>query len=468
MKKVLISLLALTASVVAFAQNNGTQIEVNQYGQQVVSVPVHPTLQDGILVFQSKDANYKMWFDVRIQGDAAAFFGYDKNLTQIGNGMSLRRTRFAVKTQIDKNWYGEFDTDWTSGTPEIKDAILEYTGVENLSIKLGNFKENFSIQRNTTSRHLQFMERAMVTYLAPSRHLGVNVKYDLPAWWFSAGVFGPELEGTEAQTSFEDGNKDYGLSEGLSYTGKIVWRPLHKMTNASLHVGAAVSYREPKLTTGEGYNVVRYSTRNSTSINRKKYLDTDAMKFLDHELAYTGEIAGHYEGLRYEAAYIARTPYFDPEKSSVKVAHPAYGWYVQAGYMLFGGKQNYDAGGAKYTRVKRGQDWGDIELCARIDHINLNIASEYMGGSATGYTLGLNFYPSENVKFVINYQFNDQDIYANGKGAQDGTDKTAKNPYSTGYDAAGKVTKFPGEIAADSKSKGVDYHMIACRFQVAF
>ena len=150
------------------------------------------------------------------------------------------------------------------------------------------------------------------------------------------------------------------------------------------------------------------------------------------------------------------------------MAHPAYGWYVQAGYMLFGGKQNYDAGGAKYTRVKRGQDWGDIELCARIDHINLNIASEYMGGSATGYTLGLNFYPSENVKFVINYQFNDQDIYANGKGAQDGTDKTAKNPYSTGYDAAGNVTKFPSEIAADSKSKGVDYHMIACRFQVAF
>ncbi|MBO7184096.1 MAG: hypothetical protein J6V49_08180 [Bacteroidales bacterium] len=467
MKKVLISLLALTASMAAFAQTNATQTEVNQYGQKVVSVPVHPTLQDGILVFQNKDANYKMWFDVRIQGDAAAFFGYDKNLTQIGNGMNLRRTRFAVKTQIDENWYGEFDTDWTSGTPEIKDAILEYTGIENLSIKMGNFKENFSIQRNTTSRYLMFMERAMVTYLAPSRHLGVNLKYSLPAWWISAGVFGPELEGSEMQTLFEDGNKDYGLNEGLSYTGKVVWRPLHDMSNGSLHIGAAVSYREPKLT-NEAYNAVRYSTRNSTGVNRKKYLDTDAIKYLDHELAYTAEIAGHYEGLRYEAAYIARNPYLDASKSSVKILHPAYGWYAQASYMLFGGKQNYDAGGAKYTRVRRGQDWGDVELCARVDYLNLNIAQEYMGGSAYGYALGLNFYPSENVKFVINYQFNDQDVFANGKGEQDGTDKTAKNPYCTGYDEAGNVTKFPGLVAKNSKSKGIDYHMIACRFQVAF
>ncbi|MBQ2112280.1 MAG: hypothetical protein II194_03540, partial [Bacteroidales bacterium] len=119
MKKVfLISLFALFASVAAFAQ----QAEVNQYGQKVNSYPVEATAQDGILVFQNKAQNYKMWFDIRVQGDAAVFFGYDKNLTQIGNGMLMRRTRFAVKAQLDKNWYGELDTDWTSGTPEIKDA----------------------------------------------------------------------------------------------------------------------------------------------------------------------------------------------------------------------------------------------------------------------------------------------------------------------------------------------------------
>lgn len=465
MKKVLlISLFALFASVAAFAQ----QAEVNQYGQKVNSYPIDATVQDGILVFQNKAQNYKMWFDIRVQGDAAVFFGYDKNLTQIGNGMQMRRSRFAVKAQLDKNWYGELDTDWTSGTPEIKDAYIAFTGVKNLEIKAGNFKENFSIQRNTTSRYLQFMERPMVTYLAPSRHMGINVKYAIPALWVSAGAFGPALEDAETHTAIEDGNKDYGLNCGMSYTGKIVYRPLHKMKDASLHIGGAVSYRNPKTSSTDGYNAVRYSTRNTTGINRKKFLDTDAIKYLDHELAWTAELAGHYKGLRWEAAYLARLPYVDVSKSQMTDITPAWGWYVQAGYLLFGGTQNYDAGGAKYTRVNAGKEWGDIELCARVEYLNLNISKYCMGGSAYAYSLGLNFHVTRNVKFVINYQYNDNDIFANGKGEQDGTDKTAKGPYRTGYDASGNVTYYPGDIAANSKSKGIDYHMLACRFQVAF
>ncbi|MBR2400607.1 MAG: hypothetical protein IKB03_02460 [Tidjanibacter sp.] len=465
MKKFFLLAAVVMASVFG-AQAQTT--EVNQYGQKVDVIPVQPTLQDGILVFQNKQANYKMWFDVRVQGDAAVYFGYDKNLTQIGNGMSFRRTRFAVKTQIDENWYAELDTDWSSGIVELKDAILQYDGIENLQIKMGNFKENFSIQRNSTSRYLLFMERAMVTYLAPSRHMGVNFRYATPALWASFGVFGPEIKGAEEQTFMEDGNKDYGLDAGLSYTGKLVWRPLHDMKNGSLHLGAAVSYREPKVTSTDGYNAIRYSTRNSTSINRKKYLDTDAIKGLDHEFLWTVELAGHYDALRYEAAYISRQAFVDLAKNEKGAdLRPASGWYVQAGYMLFGGKQNYDAGGAKYTRCTRGKGWGDLELAARVDHIDLNLNKYYMGGSSTQYALGLNYYPTENVKFMINYQFADNDVFANGKGEQDGTDKTAKNPYSTGYDADGNVTKFPAEALANG-GKGVDFHMISCRFQVAF
>ena len=123
MKKVfLTSILALAATFAAFAQEEAAKAEeLNQYGQKVTALPIDATVQDGILVFQNKEANYKMWFDIRVQGDAAAFFGYDPNLTQIGNGMIMRRTRFAVKAQLDKNWYGELDTDWTSGTPELKE-----------------------------------------------------------------------------------------------------------------------------------------------------------------------------------------------------------------------------------------------------------------------------------------------------------------------------------------------------------
>ena len=469
MKKViLMSLLALSASIAAFAQQAETTkveaaTEVNQYGQKVNSYPAEATVQDGILVFQNKNQNYKMWFDIRVQGDAAVFFGNDENLNEIGNGMSLRRARFAIKAQLGKNWYGELDTDWTSGTTEIKDAYIAFTGVKNLEIKAGNFKENFSIQRNTTSRYLQFMERPMVTYLAPSRHLGINVKYSLPYLWVSAGAFGPELEGSEAMTAFEDVNK-LGYNTGMSYTGKVVYRPLHKMKDASLHIGAAFSYRNPKASCTDGYPAIRYSTRNTTGINRQKYLDTDAIQNLHHELAWTAELAGHWKGLRWEGAYIARLPYVNTEKSNITNITPAWGWYVQAGYLLFGGHQNYDEGGAKYTRTDNGRKWGDIELCARVEYADFNISKYCMGGSAYAYSLGLNFHVTKNVKLGVNYQYNDNDVFANGKGKQDGTDK---GKMYTGYDKSGVKTVFPGDMDM-SKSKGIDYHMLACRFQVAF
>lgn len=476
MKKVLlISALALMSIAAAAQQRDDVQTEVNQYGQKVTATPVDATVQDGILVFQNKEANYKMWFDVRIQGDAAVYFGAPdfcakeidgkSNTSHIGNGMSLRRTRFAVKAQLDKNWYGELDTDWTSGTPEIKDAYLGFTGVKGLEIKAGNFKENFSIQRNTTSRYLMFMERAMVTYLAPSRHLGINARYANKWFWGSFGVFGPELSTSEEQVAFEDGNKDYGYNEGLSYTGKLVFRPLYKSTTSSLHIGGAVSYRDPKLSSTDGYFVGRYSSRNSTGINRKKYLDTDDVKGLDHELAWTVELAGHWKQLRYETAYIARGMYLDQTVNPLPTQW-AEGWYAQASWLLFGGTQNYDSNGAKYTRTTSEHKWGNLEVAFRYEYADFNTGKLFsnkvadtniFGGSGEAYTIGLNYYPTQNVKIVLNWQYNNNDRYANAKGKS-----------YVGYDLNGKPTKDPNKVVAPNGKGGVDYQMLALRFQVAF
>ena len=499
MKKLfLLSALALM-SFAATAQEAETKSDVNQYGQKVESLPIDAQVQDGILVFQNKKANYKMWFDVRIQGDAAVFFGAPDYVEPIGSGMSIRRSRFAVKAQLDDNWYGEIDTDWTSGTPELKDAIIAFNGVPGLEIKAGNFKENFSIQRNTTSRYLVFMERPMVTSLAPSRHLGINARYAQKHFWLSAGVFGPELKDAEAMGFMQDYNKDYGMSEGLSYTGKFVARPINNK-DASLHIGAAVSYRNPKTTQFkvkdfeelieedeaiiealeagkfEELDIVGTSmdSRNGTDINRKKYMNSGDLIGVDHELAWTVELAGHVKGFRYEAAYLARTAHMNKAVNEVVYGDEGFdkftgnGWYAQASYLLFGGTQAYDSNGAKYTRTTSGREWGDLELAARFQTMDLNDAvfdkegsfvSGITGGKANMYELGLNYYPNKNVKLSLNYAFIDQDKYANGKGGN-------KGKFYCGYDEDGEPTKKSDEVVG--KKQGIDYQMISLRFQVAF
>ncbi len=457
----LIAILLLTASA-AFAQT----AKYNQYGVAVESDVLDAESQDGFLVLASPNSAYKIWFDNRIQFDAGAFFGAPAYADPIGNGVSIRRARFAIKAQVDKNWYGEFDMDLADGLVELKDAIVRYTGIPNLELQVGNFKENFSIQRNSSSRYLMFLERPMVcSALAPSRHLGFNAKYDNPWLWLSAGIFAQEGAGSEEITNVQDNNKDFGRgisflqNTGYSVTTKIVLRPLCQLENVGLHIGAAYSYRTTKgsMATGE-WGTYRASARNSTSINRKKYIDTNNLKDYDYNNLWTVELAGHWGGLRYEAAYIGDNVHF----KDTKLVNNFGGWYVQAGYLLFGGKQRYDAKGAKYTRALRGQKWGDLELCARYEYCNLNddredAMTKVYGGCAEAYTVGLNWWVTNNVRMQLNYQFNNNDRYANGK-----------DKLNVGLDATGAPTKDYTKVVAPDGKAGVDYNMIAVRFEVDF
>ena len=461
MRKILFSLAVL---LMAASAANAQGVKYNQYGVAVESDVLDAESQDGFLVIESPKSDYKIWFDNRIQFDAGAFFGAPKEYADpIGNGVSIRRARFAIKAQVDKNWYGEFDMDLADGLVELKDAIVRYTGIPNLELQVGNFKENFSIQRNSSSRYLMFMERPMVcSALAPSRHLGFNAKYDNPWIWASLGIFAQEGAGAEEITNVQDNNKDFGRGisildkTGFSVTNKIVFRPLCKLDNASLHIGLAHSFRTTKgsMATSE-WGTYRASARNSTSINRKKYLDTNDLAGYDHNLLWTVELAGHYKGLRYEAAYIQDNVKFKADAAD-PTAKMFNGWYVQAGYLLFGGSQRYDANGGKYTKIKPGKKWGDIELCGRYEYCNLNSGNVY-GGSAEAYAIGLNYWVTNNVKMQLNYQYNNNDRYANGKGK-----------LNVGLDESGKATKDFTKIVTAAGKAGVDYHMIALRFEIDF
>ena len=446
--------LLLLAVPAALAQKNA---KYNQYGVQVKSDRLDVEAQDGILVLESPTSGYKLWFDIRAQADAAVFFGAPEYADPIGNGAQIRRARFAVKGQIDEKWYGEFDMDLANGLAELKDAIVRYTGVPNLDFQVGNFKENFSIQRNTTSRYLQFMERPMVcSALTPSRHIGINAKYAKNWLWFSTGLFSQVIAGQEEWTNVADNNKDFGRNSGYAWTTKLVVRPLYKLDNASLHIGAAYSYRTTTtdMATGE-WGTYRASARNSTSINRKKYLDTNNLPGFDHNNLWTVELAGHWGGLRYEAAYIGDNVHFKPDAADPETKN-FNGWYAQAGYLLFGGKQRYDSNGGKYTKVERAHDWGDVELCARYETCNLNFGNVF-GGASEAYTLGLNYWVNENVKMQLNYQFNNNDRYATGKGK-----------LNVGLDSNGKPTKDFTKVATATGKAGVDYHMVAFRFEIDF
>ena len=378
------ALLLISGSI--SAQEND-EVRYNQYGVAVDRKELKSEARNNILVFESKDQDYKVWFDNRVQVDGATFFGLNSDYNKIGNGVSLRRVRFAMKTQLTKDWYGEVDMDMADGFFELKDAIIEYDGLKNWEFKMGNFKEDFSMERTTSSRYLSMIERPMVAQaLAPSRHLGVQAAYLRDHFRWSGGMFFQEVAGSEEATNVQDNNKDFGRSQGYSLTTKMGWMPYTRDREKGFYIGGKASYRTPKtdMATGE-YGGVRYSTRNSTSINRKKYIDTDVIKDVNHSWLYGVEGAAYYKGLKFQSEWIG---------SHVTAKNDSYnfgGYYFTLGYMLFGGNQHFNVAEGEFTQPGRGKKWGDVELVLRYDYLDLNDKDIY-GGSGENYTAGLNFY----------------------------------------------------------------------------
>ena len=428
------------------AQEND-EVRYNQYGVAVDRKELKTEARNNILVFESKDQDYKVWFDNRVQVDGATFWGQKSEYNKIGNGVSLRRVRFAMKAQLTKDWYGEVDMDMADGLFELKDAIIEYDGLKNWEFKAGNFKEDFSMERTSSSRYLSLIERPMVAQaLAPSRHLGIQAAYLRDHFRWSGGMFFQE----EA-TNVQDNNKDFGRSQGYSLTTKMGWMPYTRDRQKGFYIGGKASYRTPKtdMATGE-YGGVRYSTRNATSINRKKYIDTDVIKDVDHSWLYGVEGAAYYKGFKFQSEWIG---------SHVTAKNNSYnfgGHYFTLGYLLFGGNQHFNAAEGEFTQPGRGKKWGDVELVLRYDYLDLN-DKDVLGGSGQNYTAGLNFYINNFFKFAINFQHSCNDRYANGKGK-----------LLIGHDASGKPTADYKQ-AVDPKGKGgVSFNMLAVRFEIDF
>ena len=463
MKKTVFLMAALMLGSMAFAQTVDNKQAVDQYGNTVDVKTLEASSRDGILVFESKEKDYKLWLDSRVQVDFGHYFGQQVWADPIGDGASIRRARFAVKTQITRDWYGEIDMELANGSFELKDALVRYNGLKNWQFSIGSMKPDFSMSRNTSSRYLEFLERPMVVNaFAPSRHLGIFAKYSNKYFFGSASILFQEIEGQETRDYVEANNKDYGMDEGLSYVGKIVVRPINEV-DYGLHIGGAVMYDSPKTSDEMGvYHGTRFSCRNATNISRKKYIDTDDIKNTDHNLIVTAELAGHIDGLRLESAWMSDWTYMMKDYDFTRPYH-FQGWYIEGGYLLLGGKQSYDSDGAKFNRVRTGKSWGDIELALKYEFLDMNdyegraADQAIYGGSAELLGAALNFYFGKNVKIGLNYQYVNNDRYANGKGK-----------LYVGLDADGNPTKdFTKVVAADGQA-GVNYHMLLARFQVAF
>lgn len=263
--------------------------------------------------------------------------------------------------------------------------------------KVGHFKEPFSLEEQTSSKYITFLERGMPNVFSPSRSLGAmlqNTALDDALHW-SAGVF---------RGDFEDGRK----SE-WNATARLAGTPLYEDGGERLlHLGLSGSLRTPDDDT------LRYRQRPEAHLAPRV---VDTRNALGRDFGVT-----NYQLVGGEAAFVhgpfsAQAEYMF---SNVKEDDPAldndplfHGGYVYASYFVTPGDgRAYKRSAAAFDKVKPqrnfGEDgWGALELAARYSHLDLNDGG-IDGGEVQTMTLGANWYLNPNVRVMGNYTWADE------------------------------------------------------------
>lgn len=417
------------------------------------SLPGEPL---GIRVVNTREGSFRLWVDGFVHLDGSVFMGYYADYDPIPGSGNVRRARLGLKTQIARNWFGEFQVDLSQLRPRITEAYIIYPGIKNLEIEAGHFENLFSMEAAVLPRDLAFMERPMVVQLmVPPEMMGIQ--FVTHQYWF-LGAVGVSFDKT--RYPLEDSVSFSTVFDARSVCVKAVAMPFVNRDDLGLHIGLGASYRMRIKDPATGaYPFVRYNPENLASLNRNRYLDTYEIRNIREQYLFNGEFAAYYKGWRMQAEYIHNMIQLGNPltgtQGPVSTLHFS-GWYAQTGLVLFGGRQHYDNQSGTFLSPFRGRKWGDLEILFRYDYLNLN-CDPVTGGAVQNYTAGITYHVNDNVKFLINYIYTDNDRYANGNGQ-----------FYIGHDAYGYPTTDYSVIVEPVRRAGVDYHSVSLRFEITF
>ncbi len=405
-----------------------SNVRYNQYGQRVTRENLTTENRNGILTLASKDESFKFWTDMRVNADFTKHFdNYDNSLSPTGNpsdaiqlsdGAFARRARVAFKAQLTDKWYGEVDVDFRNLELDLNDVFVMYSINKNLDLKIGQFREPMGMMTNTSSRYVSFMERPLSAEFDPSRHMGIGLEYSNPYFMTGFGVFTDEIFDVEGKDTRR--KQRQGTESSWAVTGRIMGYAIKK-DNMTLGIGVGGSYRTPEIT-DEGYNTHRVRIYDENRVSQKRFLDTDAVKNVKNIFISNAELAFAYNSFRLQGEYKMMTLdrgkiYTDINYTGQNIQDANYdGYYVEAGFFLFGDKANFDYSDGEFTRVAPKAKWGTIELAARYSTVNLNDAkAEVFGGAANISTFSVIYWAKRNVRIILNAAYVDHDEHATSK-----------------------------------------------------
>lgn len=317
------------------------------------------------------------------------------------DGVEFRRVRMYLSGSVWENIDFKLQLDFAGGDAVFKDVYMEFTDLPVAKLRVGQFKEPFSLNEVTSSNDITFMERALPNALVPGRNTGVmvhNTALDGMLGW-QAGVF---KNSSDQGLSADDGH--------YAYTGRIYGTPWKADDDKLIHLGAAYSHREIE-TSWPGNpmkNRLRYRQRPEMHLMGTRPIDTGNL-LVDEENLWNLEAALVYGPFSVQGEYINR------DVDGFLGEGTFDGWYAFASYILTGESRRYDNGSGRFKAPKPANNfsmkdggWGAWEVAVRYSTIDLS-DGPYFGGEMDNWTAGVNWYLNPNTRIMFNYVHSEVD-----------------------------------------------------------
>jgi phosphate-selective porin OprO/OprP len=318
----------------------------------------------------------------RIHLDAAI---YNEDTTPLNNGAEFRRLWLRTVGKVPWEWQYKVLLDFAGSKVSIMDAYMKKDfGFKTVTI--GQFKEPFSLEEQTGSNYITFMERGLPNLFAPGRNIGIMDTLSFGTTSFSAGIFGENAGGGDSA-----GQGD----EGVGFTARLVHAPVAE-SDRVIHLGISATRRTPDAASTDS---VAFETWPESHVTAARMAGTGDILDTDYHTVYGAELAGVYGSVSVQWEYFVVGVVRGGDLSDLGFSSS----YFYLSWVITGESRPYTPGKGSFGRlVPTGE--GAVEIAVRHSLLDLS-DRDVSGGNEENSTLGINYYLSGHARLMANYIF---------------------------------------------------------------
>jgi phosphate-selective porin OprO/OprP len=412
--------------------------------------------------FQSPDGANQIRFHGEFDFDGRF---YNDNLTPDGSRSTwlLRRARPIVEGTFANIFDFRFNPDFAGGKTVIQDAFVAARFNPLFVVTAGKFKEPFGLERLQSSPNNRFIELGLPSDLVPNRDLGLQVSgtyaFSTGTLLYQVGWFNGVSDGVSTDAN---ATPDVDNNDKKDWVARLFAQPFVKTDWAALRglgAGIAVSYVNqvgtasntllPTYKTETQRNFFTYYTATTASgaasANGTTIADGERLR-ISPQAYYYYKSFGLLSEYVDESQDVSRTLGSGSTAVKRRARLKPDSWQLMATYLVTGDDATFGTVVPKRPFAVGQPGWGALELAARISELKLDpvtfadskgvVDSWFADPStqakrATAWTLGVNWYLTQNVEWALDYTKTRFD-----GGAANGKDRADENAFLTRFQVA--------------------------------